>query len=233
MRDCQGMARAGITALILLFVLAVTVSDVLFAGNLPRSLLMAGEGVRDLSSFSCKFVQEKRLKIFKRPITFRGRILVRRPDKLRIDFFSPIPSSLIFSGDQMVKCGRSDKVKRIDIRDSAISPIVSAQMKAWMSGDYTSLLKYFDIIENSVTGSYSFMPLTPVIKNVLNKITIEFSKDRRLLKRISVYEADGDLSTMVFDECYVNEDISEEFFEGCKVMQKPISGGVDMKELRR
>ena len=49
-----------------------------------------------VKTLTCTLKQERHLAIFARPVIFRGRMALEKPDKLRWEFTSPIASVLIF-----------------------------------------------------------------------------------------------------------------------------------------
>ncbi|MBW1939470.1 MAG: outer membrane lipoprotein carrier protein LolA, partial [Deltaproteobacteria bacterium] len=99
-----------------------------------------------VKTLSCILKQERHLAIFARPVIFRGRMALEKPDKLRWEFTSPIPSVLIFNGAEGLKCSGNSEPQRFNLLTDPVMQMVSKQIWTWVNGSYATLQEQYRMV---------------------------------------------------------------------------------------
>ena len=154
-----------------------------------------------------RFVQEKRLALFKRALITRGLIQVQTPDKLLWRVESPIRYVLLIDGKQARQWdGETGKTQKIPLADNPVFAAVTEQLRAWFGGRYSLLAKDYDIQQRSeqpAVFAFAPKPETPPAK-MLKSVTVTFREDKRYITAIRIEELAGDVTTLTFEETEIN-----------------------------
>ncbi len=165
-------------------------------------------------SFSAEFTQEKLLALFARPVYFKGKLYIVRPDRLRWEFISPVPSALIFRGEEGLKCGNGAPPHHFSLSEDPVMKVVAGQLWLWLGGDY---MKMADLFTLEKTGVATLL-VTPVDKNIagfINSVTIVFGEKTMQPRRVEIVETGGDRTRIVFHATVINGRLDEKLFSQC------------------
>ncbi|BCL61668.1 hypothetical protein DGMP_23610 [Desulfomarina profundi] len=165
-------------------------------------------------SFSADFSQEKILTLFARPVHFKGKLYIVRPDRLRWEFISPVPSALIFRGEEGLKCGDGPAPRHFSLSEDPVMKVVAGQLWLWLGGDYMKMAKMFTLKK---TGN-STLQVTPVDKNIadfISSVSIVFDEKSLQPRKVEITEAGGDLTRIVFYATVINSRLDEKLFSQC------------------
>ena len=222
----QEISRYGKTSVensILLFFL---LSFLLFSVSIPvcawssqqddlQSFLEKIQKKADLTrSFSADFSQEKILTLFARPVHFKGKLYIVRPDRLRWEFISPVPSALIFRGEEGLKCDDGAAPRHFSLSEDPVMKVVAEQLWLWLGGDYMKMAEMFTLKK---TGN-STLQVTPVDKNIadfISSVSIVFDEKSLQPRKVEITEAGGDLTRIVFYATVINSRLDEKLFSQC------------------
>ena len=209
----RGMTRSALLAR------ACAVAGTAFFAVLAPDARASGEGqtnavlgrletaLSDVKTVRTRFVQEKRLSLFKNALITRGVIQVEVPDKLLWRVESPIKYVLLINGKQAKQWdGETGKTQKIPLANNPIFAAVTEQLRAWFGGHYSLLAKDYDIVQRSETPPvFVFSPKegTPPAK-MLKTVTVSFREDRRYIMSIQIDEAGGDVTVLKFEETEIN-----------------------------
>ena len=189
---------------------AALVSDALAAAGDGQTNAVLGRLETSLSgvkTVKTRFVQEKRLALFKNPLITRGVIQVEVPDKLLWRVESPIKYVLLINGKQAKQWdGETGKTQKIPLANNPVFAAVTEQLRAWFGGHYSLLSKDYDIVQRADTPPvFVFTPKqgTPPAK-MLKGVTVSFREDRRYITSIQIDEAGGDVTVLKFEETEIN-----------------------------
>lgn len=165
-------------------------------------------------SFSSQFIQERRLALFAEPVIFHGSLTVVRPDRLRWEFTSPIPSVLIFRGEQGIRCNDKAPPAHFDLGNDPIMRTVAEQLWLWLGGDYSRLNVLYRM-EKSGDSSLRITPKEQAMLDYISSITITFSKTSRQPEKVEIVDPGGDTTIMSFHSYVLNGNVSDALFSSC------------------
>jgi outer membrane lipoprotein-sorting protein len=157
-------------------------------------------------SFSCDFVQEKRLTMLKKPAVTKGRLHYLRPDQLRWDQTEPIPAGFVVIGKKLKRWeGKESNAETTDLaKDIGLNSFVS-QVFAWHNGDEEWLRKRYEIeISSETPPTVRLIPLEKMEKRFIGQLNIIFSEDLTLVQKVEVETKKKDTITTTFVNCIID-----------------------------
>ena len=170
----------------------------------------------DVRTVRTRFVQEKKLALFKNPLITRGVIQVETPDKLLWRVDSPIKYVLLIDGKQAKQWdGETGKTQKIPLAGNPVFSAVTEQLRAWFGGHYSALAKDYEIVQLlgiPIRFVFSPKPGTPPAK-ILKAVTVTFREDRRYITAIQIEETGGDVTILKFEDTEINVPIAAKEWE--------------------
>lgn len=182
---------------------------------------------KGLETLEAQFVQRQESSMLVTPEVSRGEFSYAAPDRVRWEYVSPKPISVVIDGTEMTTWYR-DLGKAEQIRIGRYSNQVFKYLGA--SGSLETLIDYFRV---SVTfpkeaGKPYKLYLAPRYERIakrLESMTLEIDPDRYLPVRLMYVAADGDLTEYTFRNFKVNAGIPADRFE------LHLTDGVQLKRL--
>jgi outer membrane lipoprotein-sorting protein len=167
-----------------------------------------------ISSFSCDFMQVRYLTIFPKPVRFAGRLALRKPDQLRWEFVTPLPSVLILNGKNGLKCSEGGPVREFSLDADPVMRLVATQLWAWTSGSYRDLMGdfAFELLPGPVLV---FTPRTDGAASFIGKIRVDFDPDFLQPRQVEISEPGGDRTVITFSGYQRNIDLPAPLFTAC------------------
>ena len=94
--------------------------------------------MKTVRSFRADFEQEKKLKVFKKPVRSSGVLLFERPDRMRWETRTPFRSLLVVNGAKVAKFEWVDGKRRaLKLGRGADALLVAVRrLRAWFSGEF-------------------------------------------------------------------------------------------------
>lgn len=191
-------------------------ADELQQNDLESFLQEIQQASDSVKSFQSLFTQEKNLALFSEPVMFSGRLALIRPEKLRWEFLSPIPSVLILNGDQGIRCTDQGPEETFQLSVDPIMKTVADQLWLWLGGNYQQLSKDY-LLSRQGESTLLIEPKDQQMKEYVESIAIFFDKDSLQPAMVTIVESGGDLTRIRFTDGMVNQAISEQFFTRCDV----------------
>lgn len=183
-------------------------------GDAAVFLSRVQQAAEQVRSFSADFVQEKRLVLFEEPVIFHGVLTVVRPDKLRWEFFEPLPSALVLDGDRGLRCVDDAPPRRFTLEEDPIMGVVAEQLWLWLGGDYRGLARNYRV---RLEGELSVV-VTPAGTDdpeYLESVRIVFDRDALHPRQVIITEPGGNQTLISFGDPVLNPDVPEELFSSC------------------
>ncbi len=165
-------------------------------------------------SFSSDFVQERRLALFTEPVIFHGSLTVVRPDRLRWEFTSPVPSVLIFRGEKGIRCNDKAPPAHFDLGTDPIMRTVAEQLWLWLGGDYSRLNTLY-LMEKSGPTSLRIIPKNQAMLDYISSVTITFNKISRQPEMVEIADPGGDSTIISFTSYVLNSNTPDVLFSLC------------------
>lgn len=182
--------------------------------SLDQLLDAVHQRVNDTRTVQCTFEQERNLSVFAQPIVFQGKMALVRPGKLRWENTAPIPSVLIFNGDEGIRCNDDAKPVRFALDKDPIMKMVAEQIWTWIDSNYQRLRDRYDI---SLSGpqAIQLMPRSGEFAGIITAVTIEFDAKSLQPRTILIRETSGDTTTIRFSDYRLNEPVKDLLFTTC------------------
>ncbi len=202
------------TTYLLLFLLLV--SPEVGAGTESEGLISRIKyRAAEVETFCCDFRQEKHLALFSRTMVFTGRLMVDRPDKLRWEFTSPLPSILIFNGRKGLKCSPEAGRQKFSLDSDPTMALLARQLQSWLSGDYSRLQDRFNIEELRSPPRLALTPVNKQSANMFEEILIQFDPVLLHPASITIRESGGDRTLLSFTNYQLNTALPNSLFTDC------------------
>lgn len=162
----------------------------------PPSLLtrldQQSKGVRSLAG---EFTQKNKIKLFKQELRSQGRFFFERPRRIRWEYKSPDPSTLILDGTKATLRAPGAPLTTFDLQRDPVMRTIFDQLLLWLgSGSLAGAGGDYEIVEGG-TAAAPQLTLTPRAASPIAKAftSIELGFDRELLlRRILLREPGGD-----------------------------------------
>jgi outer membrane lipoprotein carrier protein len=165
-----------------------------------------------LKTLEARFVQVQESSLLAAPETAKGRFSYTAPDRVRWEYESPNPISVVIRGEQMTTWYRDLKRAEL-IKVGRYSNQVFKYLGA--SGNMQTLLEYFDakLITSPKPGEPFRLELTPRFQRIgkrLKSMTLWIDDTAYLPVRLRYVEADGDTTEYRFEGLKKNGRIPED-----------------------
>lgn len=167
-----------------------------------------------VGSLRCNFIQTKTLSLFNNPIVFEGELAIIRPDKLRWEFTSPVPSVLIFNGDNGIRCTDRNEKDTFSLQSDPLMRVVSEQLWTWLDGNYSQLEKNYHV---TLAEPYtlSITPLDRSAGEIIQSVTIVFGAEDKQPQIVTIEESGGDKTVIEFADYKLNPSFTPLTFTRC------------------
>ncbi len=170
--------------------------------------------VADTGTVQAAFNQQRFLKIFLKPVTFKGKLILQRPDKLRWENISPIPSVLIFSGAQGIRCNADAKPVHFDLQTDPVMKMVAQQIWAWADSSYNKLQDQYSL-KLKEANVIELKPLDEKMAAAIDSIQVRFQDTTLQPEEIIILEPENDKTIISFSNYTLNETIEDQQFTTC------------------
>lgn len=179
--------------------------------------LIAGIKARadQVDTFTCDFRQERHLKVFSKPVVFKGRLLVDRPDKLRWEFTSPVPSVLILNSNQGLRCSPEGRKREFSLDSDPVMAQVAEQLWNWLSGNYNQLESSYHISSQTSPPVLTITPENQETSAIIEEVRIQFKPRILHPTSITILEPGGDRTRLFFSNYELNQDLKDSLFLEC------------------
>lgn len=168
----------------------------------------------DVHSLSCRFVQERHLAIFAKPVVFKGGLDLVRPDRLRWEFTDPVPSVLVFDGKKGLRCSDQTEPHHFDLDTDPVMRMVAQQLWTWLDGKYGALAEQYRL-ELTAPATISIYPKDKQVADFIDHIVIYFDAASKQPRQVEIVEPGGDFTRIIFSGYRLNPSLSDPLFSKC------------------
>ncbi|CAG36574.1 outer membrane lipoprotein carrier protein LolA [Desulfotalea psychrophila] len=172
---------------------------------------------RQAEAFSTDFIQEKHLAMLNKPVIFRGHLSLIRPDKLRWQFTSPLPSALIFNGEQGMRCDSEGEATPFLLSSDPVMRVVAEQLWNWLGGDYLKLSKLYRLSKMEPASLVIHFDKEGAISKILSRVTIRFNEKSLQPEQVKIVERGGDFTRIFFKNPQLNIPLADDLFSRCDI----------------
>jgi len=164
------------------------------------------KAMQTVRGFRADFEQEKKLRVFKKPVKSSGILLFERPDRMRWEIRKPFRSLLVVNGSKVAKFEWVDGKRRaIKLGRGADALLVAMnRLRAWFTGEFND--KTFTIeVQEKPEIRLVLRPKAKALKARIDRLEFYPSKDLKSMRRVVIVEAKGDVTVMRFKNHTTNQ----------------------------
>ncbi|MEZ4528150.1 MAG: outer membrane lipoprotein carrier protein LolA [Desulfobacterales bacterium] len=166
-----------------------------------------------VQSVNADFVQEKHMKILKKPLVSKGIFCFQSPDSLRWEYREPVQSILL---SHKGKTKRFVKGKEGFVRQSAdglqAMTVVMAEIRLWMRGQFAENPNFTATLEPG--PKILLRPKQESFSKIIQRIELVLSPDRPgIIDHVSVHESGDSRTKIIFQNVKINEKMADSLFQ--------------------
>jgi len=166
-----------------------------------------------VKGFRADFEQEKKLRVFKQPVTSSGVLLFERPDRMRWETRKPFHSLLVVNGGAVAKFEWVDgKRRKLELGRGADALLLAMnRLRAWFSGKFDEETFAIEVKEEPEL-LLTLRPKAKALKARIDRMEFYPADDLRSMRRVVIVEAKGDVTTLRFSGHVANEPAPKDAF---------------------
>ncbi len=177
------------------------------ADSLRAALDVWQEGLQSVVSVASDFAQEKRLALFRDPLSIRGRLYLSTDGRFAWETHWPVRSKLVVADGRIRQWDEeTGRLQTISMRDNPAASAVHSQMSVWFSGRYEELAETYDVeLVSDQPVVFLFRPVagTPAA-DYLRTVEVQLRPDGRYLDQVRILERSGDQTSISFVDTVLN-----------------------------
>ena len=186
---------------------------------------------QNVTTLEAEFVQVRESSMLVEPVESRGVFSYAAPDRVRWEYQSPDPISMLITGDEMTTWYKDiEQAERVQVGRH------SQRILKYLGAGSTmnDLLEYFTVSltlprDRSMPYKLDLAPKFEKVAKRLQSMSVWIDPEIYLPLRLRYVEADGDVTDMRFEDLRVNDHLPSERFE----LNLPTSVQVRLVELDR
>ncbi len=166
-----------------------------------------------MQSMQCRFVQEKTSSMLAEPSVAEGTMHYAAPDRMRWEYTAPYAFALVVNGERLVKVtdGKAEVLEGNAGRmyQGMVNLIIGSA-----SGKKLFDTTVFDIVFYDDNGFWraDMTPKRRDMKRMFSQLVFRFDKKTNGISRVEFVSANGDITSIRFEEIKVNEAIEDKVF---------------------
>ena len=166
-----------------------------------------------MQSMQCRFVQEKTSSMLAEPSVAEGTMHYAAPDRMRWEYTAPYAFALVVNGERLVKVtdGKAEVLEGNAGRmyQGMVNLIIGSA-----SGKKLFDTTVFDIVFYDDNGFWraDMTPKRRDMKRMFSQLVFRFDKKTNGISRVEFVSANGDVTSIRFEEIKVNEVIEDKVF---------------------
>lgn len=185
------------------------------AQNINKELLISkvNQTALSIKSLECDFVQIKHISLLKENMTSKGKMYYNNKNKLRWEYFYPYTYCFILNNTK-VSLASSSKKDVIDIKNNQMFQEIAKIMMNSVTGKCLSNTSDFNVKISSLSNRTIAIlyPKKKTLKQLFNKITLNFNKDYTMIEVVELFEKSGDKTEIKLINPILNKSINESVF---------------------
>jgi len=171
------------------------------------------QAVSTMKTMQCDFVQTKHLKLLNDQMVSHGRMYYRQADLLRWEYTSPYTYTFILNKDKVLLKNE----RRSDVINVAQNQVFREIARLMMNSVVGKSLSDDRNFSTTITAGTSEWVATLVskkkdIKQMFQRIVLHFSRQKKCVTTVELYEKNGDRTIIQLNNIKINEPVSEQLF---------------------
>ncbi len=168
-------------------------------------------GAMKIKSVKAEFIQEKHLKILKKPLISKGIFYYKSPGSLRWEYFSPVRSILIMNNGKVRRWIKTENGFGEDHSPGLKGMgIVLDEITKWLAGDFNDNPDF-----NAALLPGKKILLTPknkALSSIIAKIVLRLSDTPGIMESVTIYESEDNYTLFRFINPSLNPGFDEKIF---------------------
>ena len=166
-----------------------------------------------MQSMQCRFVQEKTSAMLAEPSVAEGTMHYAAPDRMRWEYTTPYAFALVVNGDRIVKV-TDGKAEVLEGNAGRMYQGMVNLIMGSASGKKLFDTTVFDIVLYDDNGFWraDMTPKRRDMKRMFSQLVFRFDKKTNGISRVEFVSANGDITSIRFEEIKVNEAIGDKVF---------------------
>lgn len=165
------------------------------------------------SDFKADFEQKTQIKGFSTPITYKGKIYIKKPGMLRWDYSEPSKHQIYVNNDKVIYYIPEHKQAMAGL----LSEDIGTETPTHLLSGLARIDKDFDVsfedeIKDGKAGGALLRLVPKDQRTELSKILIELDPKRYFITRVILFEKTGNSSTFNFTKIEANTGIKDDLF---------------------
>jgi outer membrane lipoprotein carrier protein len=162
---------------------------------------LAAKG-KQTRTLQARFVQRKRLRLFKSEVVTKGKVCFEKPDRLRWETLPPDGSVLVVNGNRAELRLPDERPRVIDLRRDRTMATLVEQLMVWLGArPAKSLSKWYraELRREGPGYKLRLAPTQPAVRKRVRGVEVVFGADL-VLRTITIQHEDRDTSHITFSE---------------------------------
>jgi outer membrane lipoprotein carrier protein len=171
------------------------------------------EAAASMQTLQCRFVQAKTSSMLAEPSIAKGTMHYAAPDRMRWEYTEPYAFALVVNGDRIVKV-TDGKAEALDAKSGRMYQGMVGIIMGSASGKKLFDTSVFDVVlyDEDVCWRAEMTPKRRDMKRMFSQLVFRFDKKTNGISRVEFVSANGDVTSIRFEEIKVNEAISDKVF---------------------
>lgn len=193
--------------------LMVTAQTQLSENQANEVIASLTKAAASMQTMQCRFVQEKTSSMLAEPSVAEGTMHYAAPDRMRWEYTAPYAFALVVNGERLVKVtdGKAEVLEGNAGRmyQGMVNLIIGSA-----SGKKLFDTTVFDIVFYDDNGFWraDMTPKRRDMKRMFSQLVFRFDKKTNGISRVEFVSANGDVTSIRFEEIKVNEAIGDKVF---------------------
>ena len=172
------------------------------------------QAAASMQSMQCRFVQEKTSTMLAEPSVSEGLMYFVAPDRLRWEYTTPYPFALAVNGERIVKV-TDGKAEVLEGNANRMYQGIASIIMGSASGKKLFDTSSFDIVlyDDDAFWKAEMTPKRRDMKRMFSLLVFRFDKRTQGISRVEFMGANGDVTSIRFEDIKLNGVIGEEKFQ--------------------
>ena len=171
------------------------------------------EAAANVHTLTCQFIQTKESSLLKAPIVSTGQLYYTDHEQLRWEYLSPYPYQLIINGEQMKVAAGTDN-QHINMQQSTTAKRITQTIMKGAKGKFLDDQHNFNVSmqQEGTFWTATLIPKQNRMKRLFVKAELTFDTMSQMLQRMTLYEKNGDKTTIVLKDIKKNVALDDQLF---------------------
>jgi len=172
------------------------------------------EAAASMQTMQCRFVQSKTMAMLAEPSVSEGRMYFASPDRLHWEYATPYAFALVVNGERIVKV-TDGKAEVLDGNSGRMYQGITSMIMGSASGKKLFDTTAFDIVfyDDGTCWKAEMTPKRRDMKRMFSQLVFHFDKKTQVIDHVEFLGANGDVTSIRFEDIKLNEKIGEEKFQ--------------------